>query len=333
MENLISVIVPVYNVENYLGKCVSSILVQSYPNIEVILVDDGSTDDSGALCDTYQQQMPSLKVIHKLNGGLSDARNAGLQVASGEFICFVDSDDWMERDILRDAYDTMVQTQADVVIWGFQKDFVDSTETVKNSVSVSIGRATCNREEKRYHALLSQDAMAMVGYAWNKLYRRELIENKQTRFLKGVSLVEDMLFNSAVLSRANKIEFIEQIGTHYIQRERETLGARFYSDFFELKIQACHARENLLYAYGAQPDEVDNIMGESYFSAIKSACRMACRCPTLSWSEKMQYMRELASNHQAKKILRGGGRYTKDKIFQWLLNSRQYWLLELMYRL
>ena len=94
-ETLLSVIVPVYNVEAYLVKCVESILNQTYPNLEVILVDDGSPDGSGAICDTFADKDSRVKVIHKPNGGLSSARNAGLEEASGEYITFVDSDDWI----------------------------------------------------------------------------------------------------------------------------------------------------------------------------------------------------------------------------------------------
>ena len=97
-EELISVIVPVYNVKKYINRCVDSIIHQSYKNLEIILVDDGSTDGSGFLCDNYKQVDSRIKVIHKENGGLSDARNAGLEIAVGKYVTFVDSDDWIRKD-------------------------------------------------------------------------------------------------------------------------------------------------------------------------------------------------------------------------------------------
>ena len=104
MNELISVVVPVYNVENYLEKCVSSITNQTYKNLEIILVNDGSKDNSGAICDDLAKNDSRIKVIHKENGGLSDARNTGINVATGEYIGFVDSDDWIERDMYEQLY-------------------------------------------------------------------------------------------------------------------------------------------------------------------------------------------------------------------------------------
>lgn len=105
MEDLISVIVPIYNVENYLGKCIDSIINQTYRNLEIILVDDGSPDNCGEICDQYASQDIRIRVIHKTNGGLSDARNAGMQIMNGEFLMFVDSDDWLQDNCVEILYE------------------------------------------------------------------------------------------------------------------------------------------------------------------------------------------------------------------------------------
>jgi len=120
MENtpLLSVIVPVYNVEAYVARCVESILNQTYKNLEVILVDDGATDASGAICDTFAAQDPRVRVIHKENGGLSSARNAGLETATGEYITFVDSDDWIEGDALEKLLAATLEHQVELVVGG-----------------------------------------------------------------------------------------------------------------------------------------------------------------------------------------------------------------------
>jgi glycosyltransferase involved in cell wall biosynthesis len=116
---LISVIIPVYKVEKYINRCVESVLVQNYHNIEVILVDDGSPDNCGIICDRYADKDSRVKVIHKTNGGLSDARNAGLNIATGQYICFIDSDDYIEKDMLKDMYDNIVRTGADITICNY----------------------------------------------------------------------------------------------------------------------------------------------------------------------------------------------------------------------
>ena len=116
---LISVIIPVYKVEKYIERCITSVKKQSYFNIEIILVDDGSPDNCGIICDKYAETDSRIKVIHKKNGGLSDARNAGLDIATGQYICFIDSDDYIEKDTLKDMYNNIVMTRADITICNY----------------------------------------------------------------------------------------------------------------------------------------------------------------------------------------------------------------------
>ena len=123
MDNLlISVIVPVYNTEKYLGRCVDSIINQTYTNLEIILVDDGSPDNSPAICDEYAKKDQRIKVIHKENGGLSSARNAGLDIAKGDFISFIDSDDWVEKDLFEVLVSLYGKTQAEIIASSFVGD-------------------------------------------------------------------------------------------------------------------------------------------------------------------------------------------------------------------
>ena len=127
MIDLISVIVPVYNVEPYLRKCVDSILAQSYSNLEVILVDDGSPDGCGAICDEYAAKDARVRVIHKPNGGISDARNAGLDIMTGDYVTFVDSDDWIDEQHLSSLY-ALVKGGADIAVSDVRRILTDETE-------------------------------------------------------------------------------------------------------------------------------------------------------------------------------------------------------------
>ena len=115
-NELISIIVPVYNMEKYLARCVDSIIAQTYDKIEIILVDDGSTDNSSSMCDHYARKDERIKVVHKLNGGLSDARNAGFAVATGSYIGYVDSDDWIEPDMYEKMYYACVENDAELAV-------------------------------------------------------------------------------------------------------------------------------------------------------------------------------------------------------------------------
>ena len=125
-EGKISVIVPIYKVENYLNRCVESIRKQTYRNLEIILVDDGSPDACGEMCDRYAQEDSRIRVIHKENGGLSDARNAGIEVAAGEYIAFIDSDDWIDDKMYEVLYHTLLKYDADIAECSYRNLFGDS---------------------------------------------------------------------------------------------------------------------------------------------------------------------------------------------------------------
>ena len=124
---MVSVIVPVYKVERYIRKCIDSILKQSFTDFELILVDDGSPDKCGKICDEYAAKDKRIKVIHKKNGGLSDARNAGLDYATGGYICFIDSDDWIHKDLLKDNLERLVSENADVIIFNYVEVFKETS--------------------------------------------------------------------------------------------------------------------------------------------------------------------------------------------------------------
>ena len=133
---LISVIVPVYNVKQYLRRCVDSILKQTYENIEIVLIDDGSTDESGAICDRYAQKDVRVKVIHKENGGLSDARNKGMQEARGEYFAFVDSDDYIAKDYIAYLFELIVENKAQISLCGYLKFIEKLPQKERKAVSV-----------------------------------------------------------------------------------------------------------------------------------------------------------------------------------------------------
>ena len=127
-NDLISIIVPVYNMEQYMERCVNSIINQTYSNLEIILVDDGSTDRSPAMCDEYALKDARIKVVHKANGGLSDARNAGLKVATGAYIGYVDSDDWVELSMYQKLYESCIENDAQVAVCRYAKAYQDRIE-------------------------------------------------------------------------------------------------------------------------------------------------------------------------------------------------------------
>ena len=181
---MISVIIPVYGVEKYLSRCLDSIINQTYRDLEIILVDDGSPDNSGKICDEYAAKDSRIKVIHKENGGLSSARNAGLDVATGEYIGFVDSDDWIEPQTYNMLFSAIEKNNSDIAICGHRMVY-DNTSTSKATYS--------NDEYLSYDLLWNEIFGKLNNAAWNKLYRKNLIDD--LRFPIGVIHGEDLIFN------------------------------------------------------------------------------------------------------------------------------------------
>lgn len=295
----VSVIVPVYNVEQYLDKSVSSIVRQTYKAIEIILVDDGSTDHSPQLCDRWAEKDGRIKVIHKENGGLSDARNYGIEAASGAFLCFVDSDDWLETNTIEKAVSAMAESAADVIIWSISVDSVDQNEKTIGQRTMSSD-ALC-RSGQDYDAVIRSGGIAL--YAWNKLYKTELIRKNRIRYEKGISLVEDMLFNAQVLTSAEIVRFIPFVGTHYVQRERTTLGTAYYPDCLALLLRSVEANEKIFKAFGAPENVVEQWESKAQFSCLLQSVRNICHAGKLSFREKRAHTAALLRSDTARNIL------------------------------
>ena len=163
MSELISVIIPIYKVEEYLDECIDSIVKQTYTNLEIILIDDGSPDECPQMCDEWARKDNRIKVVHKANGGLSDARNAGLEIASGQYISFVDSDDYIRADMMEKLYAALIRENADIAACGIL--------TCEGEKQTAWGCKDMVGTREQIYALLYSDTAYPVA-AWNKLYRR-----------------------------------------------------------------------------------------------------------------------------------------------------------------
>ena len=192
----ISIIVAVYNIEQYLGRCVDSLLNQTYRNLEIILVDDGSTDESGVLCDEYAERDSRVKVIHKENGGLSDARNIGAAAAEGEYIAYVDGDDWVEKEMYGAMLEALKDYQAEVAVCRYKCIYPDRV------VDESTDKITVFEGREALKVYIEEDERFQIqNAAWNKLYRREFAEGLQ--FPKG-KLYEDIVYTAKLFGREDK---------------------------------------------------------------------------------------------------------------------------------
>lgn len=244
MSSLISIVVPIYNVEQYLQKCVDSLINQTYKNLEIILVDDGSPDNCPKICDEYAKQDSRIKVIHKENGGLSDARNAGMKIATGEYILFIDSDDWIKSEMIEDMYNRMIEDNSDLVSSGVLWVDEDGVEIRNATVSENCVLNT----EQAMSELINDGKLKQ--HVWNKLYKADLIKN--IPFDKG-KYHEDVFWSYKVIGEAERISIEKNSYYFYVQRSESIMGEKYSAkrldalDAMELRCEYMKERFPKLY--------------------------------------------------------------------------------------
>ena len=214
-----SIIVPIYKVEKYLEQCVESIIAQTYGNWELILVDDGSPDQSGRIADQYASQDSRILVIHKENGGLSDARNAGLEVATGDYITLVDSDDYIHPQMLELMLQAAGDGEEDVVICGYEMVYEGQTPKIQKFELSGVERIDGREIQQVYFK--QSDQRLTYTVAWGKLYRRSCFD--AIRYPKG-KLHEDEHVTFQILYEASKIVYVELPMYYYLSRESSIMG-------------------------------------------------------------------------------------------------------------
>ena len=208
----VSVIIPVYNVKPYLKRCVESVLNQSYKNIEIVLVDDGSTDESGKMCDDLSNEDKRIQVFHKANGGLGSARNCGIEHSKGEYILFLDSDDYIEHNTIEEM---IKYSDYDIVCCGFDRVDEETKKIYsKEMMGMSFDKLEINDDSINETAFLSPSG-------WGKLFKRDLIGT--TRFSSNKKSIEDTLFYLEIIPKTKRIKYIKKILWHYMVRKNSLI--------------------------------------------------------------------------------------------------------------
>ena len=243
MSVKISVIVPIYKVEKYLEKCITSLINQSFTDFELILVDDGSPDNCGKICDDFKEKDSRIMVIHLENGGVCRARNEGMKLATGEFYVFVDSDDWVEKDYLKDFADNM-EDDFTMVIQNCNRDNDEKSETK------FFGYENKSFVLKEDFGKLFYENPHYVpgGYPWNKLYSAKIIKENNLQFDPAIKLADDEKWNFEYLVHIKKLKFVENANYHYIYNpgsisnqarpfDRELKRFAFKAKFFDFALK------------------------------------------------------------------------------------------------
>lgn len=223
MKNLISIIVPIFKAEEYLSKCINSILSQTYTNFELLLIDDGSPDNSGKICDEYASKDTRIRVFHKQNGGVSSARNLGLKEAKGEWICWVDADDWIENNMLELLVNKALQDFADMVMCDYKTiglKYKDSTYCETNILGVSIN----NKLD------LVKDSLSNLisGALWFKICKKDLYTKYNINFIEGADMIEDFSCSIKLIHYSSKITYVNEVLYNYNRLNMDSLS--YYKD-------------------------------------------------------------------------------------------------------
>lgn len=302
MRILITVVVPIYNVEQYLHQCIDSICNQTHKELEIILVDDGSKDKSGNICDEYAKKDKRIIVIHKENGGLSDARNAGIEIASGEFICFIDSDDFIDKHMLENLYLSCVHNEAQISIC--KRRFVYDNEDTKSTCNAYSTEVFSGVEGFKHFLLEDIDGFVV---AWNKLYKTNLFNN--VRYPKGV-IHEDCFTTYKLLLAAKTVAYIDYTGYFYRQRKGSIMNiGNFEKDYVMLS-----AYENIL---GLVKQKYPELMMAAEYRYVLTNLYVASRVADIFEIDKLQLCRR---NILKMRIVNNG-------CFNWAQKFRTYFFI------
>lgn len=286
----VSVIIPVYNAERYCCDTISSVLNQTYKNFELILVDDGSTDNSLRIIKDFANNESRIKVVHTENYGVSHARNVGLSYATGEWIHFIDSDDYIEPNMMEEMYSIISKhNDADVVISGVKKIFEsESKYEIQRFNNMSLN----NRKEIGNYLLsmnFTQRDM-LLNYLWNRWIKRSIISSNNILFDESLSLGEDFVFNCEVIKKSSCIMLLEDAYYNYYIRGDQSLISRFHRDELDRRIKIYHTTISL-YKYFGILEEAKNTIevneGRYSWSSISKINSINCE---YSRKEKITYI-------------------------------------------
>lgn len=283
---MVSIVVPVYNCTKSLNCCIQSIMQQTYPGWELVLVDDGSSDGSGELCDRLAADDEQIRVIHKSNGGVSSARNAGIDAAIGECITFCDSDDYLEPDYLASLLQTAESNPDCGHIWccfqtvtGYQRE---------NAVPNYSAAETVQRYTLQDYMTLHE--MWLDAGPCNKLYRSDIIKSSGVRFPEDLSLGEDWIFNLAYIdaSENGRIAVITKPLYNYVRGNDESLDSKYRSDLLDIYRRLNNACLTHLQKWGVSDAQMAKFF-DSRFYLYERVLRNTMRAPNKSLSEKMRW--------------------------------------------
>lgn len=303
MNPEISIIVPVYNVDRYLEDCINSILNQSFYNFELILINDGSKDCSGEICDNYASKDKRVKVIHKNNEGVSIARNIGIDMSKGKYIMFCDSDDVVEKDWCRSLYNLYTNNHNSVAVCGF------NIINYRNNKSENIFKIF--NKDKKINYLKVKDFYELydknlLNYPWNKIYDAKIIKENKIKFEENITLGEDLLFNLKYFEFVKgDIVVLNECKYNYILRDNESLDNKYYKDLFGIYTMLYKSIYDHMIIFKSDINIYIEKFYNSYFYMLNRVLKNTFHSKSnMNFIQKIKYNSEVMKSEEFKECLR-----------------------------
>lgn len=276
-QDLVTVIIPVYNVEKYLDECIISIINQTYSNLEILLIDDGSTDNSKIMCDNYQRQDKRIEVIHKNNGGVSSARNIGLNNAKGKWITFIDPDDWAEKNMIERAVNVALEHEADIVQWNSYYNKENGEQSKRKDIFPNFIKRKGKEIElfeldvisRIYEEKTNKVSVGPIGGVWGKLFKKSILDD--IRFNESLYAFEDGIFDLYAFEKSNVVVLFNEFLHHYRIIHKSACNS-FKKDWLEQNEKILEEVDKFI-----KTKDKDKIFSELYNSL---ACELFSSCLT-----------------------------------------------------
>lgn len=325
---MISIILPCYNVEKYIARSIETVLAQTYTDFELLVIIDGSPDSSKQIAEKYAQKDNRIKVYEKPNGGLSDARNYGLERATGEYIYFMDSDDWIEPDLLADNLKIIEDEKLDLVIFGYIQDDENKDGEVVNSKTVVPENKTFRKSDGSL--TVDEHLLGLLGYAWNKIYRKSFLDKHNLRFEKGTSLVEDILFNTQVYIKTDRLRTIDKAYYHYLNRPVATLIKAFHADSFDLNKRKIDKLNLFFTDWGVK--EKESILSFSLIGGVRYCVNNLFAFQNqLTFKDKVHYIQTMVTDKATQSLINHyNADGMKNKLYKILIKCKQAYLIAIL---
>lgn len=318
MEPKVSIVIPVYNGEKYIDDCMKCMKNQTYQQIEIILVDDGSSDRSGAICDEYAKTDARIRVLHQKNGGLSSARNLGVQNATGKYVLFVDVDDTVESNVVQDNVELAEQHQADVVMFGFWYYDVDKKKLIPNEMEQSF---VGNAEEYFHSFLIPTIDHEVFNAPWNKLIRLNLLRERGLQFDTGYPIYEDIIFAPRLFMAADQIVVNRNLYYKYYVRSSGSLITRFYDTCFESVTQFYDNAMEYCGCYEKNEEQIARFQ-LLYVTHVYTHLKQISSRKELSPQQKNELISKIAENDKFQTALGSIGLKGRKRIIRFFLKHK-----------